>query len=338
MTGLTGAISRRAVLAGAAAAVLGPNRSAHAAADFAGKTITMVVGFPPGGGVDTGARVIARHLPRFLAGNPSVVIQNMPGAGGVASANWLYTKAPKDGLTVAVPGRDWPLFPLLFGKGGRFEPLEFAYIGSSGAVNTFVWLAKSLGLMTPERVKASKKDIVFGGLTPSTQPSMIPKILAREGYPMKAVSGYRGTGAIINAIEKGEVHAVATNEASFARRRDLIEKTVRVFQLLRSKEEIPVMDRFVSDTGKKLLALSGYASATGMPLVAPPQAAPERVDALRAAFAKMSEDKQFGADSDKIGAPWGKAISGEEIRTILKQSLEAASPDVLKIFREIAVK
>lgn len=331
-------ITRRGFVAGAGAITLLPAGRARAAGEFAGKTITMIVGFPPGGGVDTGARVIARHLPRFLDGNPNIVIQNMPGAGGVASANWLYTKAPRDGLTIGAPGRDWPLFPLLIGKGGRFDPLEFEYIGSSGAVNTFVWLTRRVKINTPDELKAAKRQMIFGGLTPNTQPSMVPKIMARDGYKVRAVSGYRGTGAIINALEKGEVDGVATNEASFAKRPDLVKQTVRIFQLLPSSEKIPVLSDSASEMGRKLYELSGYASATGMPLVAPPKAAPERVNALRAAFAKMSEDAEFGKESDKIGAPWGKAVSGDQIKAILQRSIAAASPEALKKFREIAAR
>lgn len=329
-------ITRRRFVAGASAAALLPVSHAKAVGEFAGKTITMVVGFPPGGGVDTGARVIARHLPRFLEGKPNIVIQNMPGAGGVASANWLYTKAPRDGLTIGVPGRDWPLFPLLVGKGGRFEPLDFEYIGSSGAVNTFIWLTRRVKINSPDELKAARRKMIFGGLTPNTQPSLVPKIMALEGYPVRAVSGYRGTGSIINAIEKGELDGVATNEASFAKRPDLMAATVRLFQLLPSNEKLPLLSDGASDIGKKLYELSGYASATGMPLVAPPKAAAERVAALRVAFAKMSEDKEFGKESDKIGAPWGKAVSGDEIKAILQRSISAASPDALKKFREIS--
>lgn len=329
---------RRFLVSATSAAVVGAGSRADAAGEFAGKTITLVVGFPPGGGVDTGARLMARHLPRFIEGHPNIVVQNMPGAGGVVAANYLYTKAPRDGLTVGVPGRDWPLVPVLFQKGARYEALDFDYIGSTGEVNTFVWLRKSLGIDTPAQLKASKKEVVFGGLTPSTQPSMVPKILALNGYPVKAVSGYRGTAAIINAIEKGEVDAIATNAASFARRRHMMDMVVRVFQLLPSDAKIPLAKDFVSDESKKLLELTGYASATGMPLVAPPKTDPARVAILSQAFEKMTHDKAFEADADKIGEPYGAPISGNRIRAILKQTLAAATPEVLAKFRELATR
>ncbi|MDB5571743.1 MAG: efflux transporter protein [Hyphomicrobiales bacterium] len=328
-------LSRRALMAGAFCAAA-TGQGARAAGEFAGKTITIIVGFPPGGGVDTGARLMAKHLPRFLDGAPGIVIQNMPGAGGVTAADHLFTRAARDGLTLGVPGRDWPLVPVLDQRGGRYEPLEFEYIGSTGQVNTFVWLSKALGLETPEAFRASARQVVFGGLTPDTQPSMVPKILGLNGFPVKAVSGYRGTADIVNAIEKGEVDAIATNAASFARRPDMIEKTVRIFQLLPSREPVPLAADFVAPESRNLLQLTGYASATGMPLVAPPKAPPERVAALAAAFAKMARDPEFASDAEKLGEPHGEPIEGARIRQILAETIKAATPDVLATFRKLS--
>lgn len=329
-------MTRRSLVRSAAACCVVSAVPAWADANFAGATLNIIVGFPPGGGVDNGARLIARHLPRFLRGTPKVVVQNMPGAGGAAAADHLFTRAPRDGLTLAVPGRDWPLAGLLSSREVRYQPLDFEYIGSSGDVNTFVWISKSLGIRTPEEFKASKKEVVFGGLTPDTQPSLVPKILSRNGFPARAVSGYRGTAAIINAIESGEVDAIATNEASFAQRPDMMEKTVRVFQLLPSGEKLPLAADYVSDEGKVLLALASYASATGLPLVAPPHSPADRVEALRTAFALMAKDREFAEDAEKFGEPHGSPIGGERIREILAGTMKAATPAALEAFRSIA--
>ena len=332
------ASSRRHFLvqAGAAGAFAASGRSARAAGAYAGKSLTLIVGFPPGGGVDTGARLMAKHLPRFLEGAPSIIIQNMPGAGGATAADHLYNRASRDGLTIGVPGRDWPLVPILDQRGVRYEPLDFDYIGSSGEVNTFVWLRKSLGLTTPEALRAAGKPVVFGGLTPDTQPSMVAKIMALGGFPLKVVSGYRGMAEIVNALETGEIDAVATNSASFARRPDMVEKTDRVLQLLPSKESYKLASDFLSPHENQLLQLTMYASATGLPLVAPPKAPPERVAALRAAFAQMAKDPDFAADAEKVGEPWGAPISGERIRAVLQETVAAATPDILAAFRKLS--
>ena len=332
--------TRRELLAATAAGclALGHAPRAWAAGELAGKTMTLIVGFPPGGGVDTGARVIAKHLPRFIDGAPNIIVQNMPGAGGVTAASHLFTKAARDGLTLGVPGRDWPLAPILLDQGARFDPLAFEYIGSTGEVNTFVWVRKSLGINTPEDLKRSKKRVVFGGLTPSTQPSMVPKILSLDGFPTAAVSGYRGTADIINAIETGEVEAIATNEASFARRPDMIANMARVFQLLSSPQAVPLAGDHLSEESRHLLTLTGYASATGMPLVMPPDSQATIVAIIREAFTRMVDDKEFQADADKIGEPYGTPIGGARIREILRQTIQSATPAVIAKFRELASK
>ncbi len=327
-------LSRRAFIGSSLCALL--SQPAKAAITFSGKTINLIVGFPPGGGVDNGARLMARYLPRFLSGTPNIVIQNMPGAGGVIAGNYLYTKAPRDGLTLGVPGRDWPLVPILNPSGARYQPLEFEYIGSTGEVNTFIWLNKNLGIANAGEFKASKKPIIFGGMTPDTQPSMVAKILAMNGYPIKVVSGYRGTAEIVNAIESGEVDAIKTNAASFARRPDMAEKTTRLMQLLPSKEPLPLTSDFVDENSRLLLKLTGYASATGMPLVAPPGSPGEYVAAYRDAFAKMAVDPGFADEAEKLGEPHGSPLGGEQIKAILQDTINAATPAVLETFRKLA--
>lgn len=260
----------------------------------------------------------------------------MPGAGSAAAGNHIYARAPADGYILATPGRDWPLVPVLDKRGAIYEPLAFEYIGSSGEVNTFVWISKRHNISRPDEWKAFNRELVFGGLTPDTQPSLLPKILARNGYPARAVSGYRGASAIIAAIESGEVDAVATNAASFARRPDMVAATNRVFQLLPSGEKLPLMADHVDAPSRALLKLTGYASATGMPLVAPPKTPPERVAILRKAFDEMARDGEFAAEAAKIGEPHGAPISGPRIREILAETLAAATPDIVSAFRDLA--
>ncbi len=132
---------RRAILAGLAAAVLpGPLRAAGTEPFYRGKRLSLVVGFAPGGGVDTDARVIARHLPRFIAGAPNILVQNMEGAAGIIASNYLYQRVAPDGLTIAVPGRSWFVEGAIRTEGVRFDPAKFTYIGSPGAVNSVVYV------------------------------------------------------------------------------------------------------------------------------------------------------------------------------------------------------
>src|SRR5262245_41664112 len=162
--------SRRFVTLGAAMlASLGAAGLERAGAEdfFAGKVITLVCGYPPGGGVDAGARLIAQHLPRFVPGNPAIMVQNMPGAGGLVAANYLYAKAERNGLTIGLPGRDWVLHPTLQLPGAMFDALKFSYIGSTGPSNSFGWIRADLNISSLEQLKASTSKVVIGALTPN---------------------------------------------------------------------------------------------------------------------------------------------------------------------------
>ena len=136
--------SRRSVLSGfgalSAGLAGGLPRPARANDFYQGKTLTVIVGFAPGGGVDTTARMVARHLVRFIPGQPSLVIQNMEGAAGIVAANHVGRRVAPDGLTLAVPGRSWFVEGIVKNPGATYDPTQFAYVGSPGAVNSMVWV------------------------------------------------------------------------------------------------------------------------------------------------------------------------------------------------------
>src|SRR5207248_2493307 len=115
---------------------------------YAGKTITLIAGFPPGGGVDGEMRVVARHLGRFIPGNPAIVAQNMPGAGGMVLGNFLL-HAAADGLTLAMPGRSgFLLSNAVPQKGVAYDLAKFSYVGGAGSTNNVLWLRKGSGIAT----------------------------------------------------------------------------------------------------------------------------------------------------------------------------------------------
>jgi tripartite-type tricarboxylate transporter receptor subunit TctC len=128
-------------------------RHARAADFYRGKTVTMIVGFAPGGGVDTQARTIARHLVRFIPGQPGVIVQNMEGAAGALAANFLNRVAP-DGLTISTPGRSWFVEGIVKGPGIGFDPAKFTYIGSAGGSSSVVYVRASTGIKTLDDLKS----------------------------------------------------------------------------------------------------------------------------------------------------------------------------------------
>jgi hypothetical protein len=328
--------ARLRVLALAAAALV--ISAPHAAADdfFAGKTVAIICGFPPGGGVDAGARLIARHLPRFIPGTPNVIVQNMQGAGGLGAANHLYARGERTGLVLGLPGRDWVLHAALQLQGAQFDALKFNYIGSTGPGNNFGWIKADLGIRSMAALKARGERIVFGALTPNTITSSAPKLLAAEGYPIQVVTGYQGTAAIVNAIEKGEAHAILTNLASFARRPDLIDKqVVRVFQTLRENPDLPVLEDIVSAPARPLVRIINAPSATGMPFVAPPEVPGDRVEVLRKAFIAMARDKAFVDEANTIGEPADAPLDGAKLFALYAEITKSATPEVAKAYKEL---
>jgi hypothetical protein len=335
---VTGNAPRRLLLTlGAAAILMGGGAQSAAAEDyFAGKTVAIICGFPPGGGVDAGARLIARHLPRFIPGAPNVIVQNMQGAGGLGAANHLYARAERTGLVLGLPGRDWVLHGALQISGAQFDALKFNYIGSTGPGNNYGWIRADLGIKSMAELKAYKQKIVFGALTPNTITSSAPKLLAAEGYPIQVVVGYQGTTQIIVAVEKGEAHAILTNLASFARRPDLIDKlVVRVFQSLREVTDLPVLEDVVSEPARPLMRIINAPSATGMPFVAPPEVPQDRIDVLRKAFITMAHDPTFVSEANTIGEPADAPLDGVKLQALYAEIVAGATPDVAKAYKEL---
>src|SRR5437868_15255979 len=148
----------------AVVAVSAPPAHAAAADLYQGKTLTVIVGYAPGGGVDATARAITRHLARFIPGQPSIVVQNMEGAAGLISANYLQQRAAPDGLTVAIPGRSWYIESIIKRPGVTFDATRLSYIGSPGAVTSAAFVRTSLGIKSYDELKGSRRTVTFGAL------------------------------------------------------------------------------------------------------------------------------------------------------------------------------
>src|SRR5215471_18924826 len=188
---------------------------AHAdpVADFYhGRTINLIVGYGPGGGYDLFARLVARHIGRFIPGNPSVVVQNMPGAGSLRAANFLYGAAPSDGATIGAIARDMPLLAVLGTVSGvRFDPRKFAWLGSS---SRFANDAYVLMVRTDAPVKSLEQarrpggePLVLGSTAEGTSGTDVPMLLRNLlGLNIKLVAGYPDNGAVFLAVDRGEVN------------------------------------------------------------------------------------------------------------------------------------
>jgi len=223
-----GRLSRRSLISGIAGSALAASsvRGAPADAFYRGKILTFIVGFAPGGGVDGASRVVARHLVRFIPGEPKSLVQNMEGAAGVVATNYLVSRAAADGLTIAIPGRSWFVEGVTNGIGVRFDSTKLSYVGSPGAVNSVLYIRTGTGVRSFEQLMASKKTLSFGALASNTATAMVPVMLQRHGAPIKVVFGYGASARVIVALEQGEADGFYTVEETFGLRKDLIEKNI----------------------------------------------------------------------------------------------------------------
>ena len=194
------AVALAALLAAASA-------NAETAADFyKGKTLTLIAGFPPGGGYDTYVRVLARHYGRFLPGQPSVIASNMPGAGSLTAANNIYAKYAPDGLALAMFASSAAMEPLIGNKSALFEPTKFSWIGSMSQDVAYCGVWQHPGGATTFDEMLTKETIIGGGAPAAItyQHPMVLKNVLKANF--KVIQGYKGTRDINIAMQRGEVN------------------------------------------------------------------------------------------------------------------------------------
>jgi Tripartite tricarboxylate transporter family receptor len=339
---MTSRLSRRSVLSGFGALSAGfagaMPRTAQADDFFQGKTLTVIIGFAPGGGVDTTARMVARHLVRFIPGQPSLVIQNMEGAAGLIAANHVSRRVTPDGLTLAVPGRSWFVEGIVKNPSATFDPTQLAFIGSPGAVNSMVWVRSSTGIKSFDDLKSHPKTLSFGSLGSTTPTAMIPIMLARHGAPIKVIFGYVSTARVLLALEQGEIDGVFTVEDSFARRQDLIKKKI-VIPVLQNKLTLPGIPQVrdvLPPSQLPLLTLVLALENFGLPLIGPSGIPPERVATLRKAFMAMANDKDYRAEAARIEQPIGAPLDGTTLETMMKELAAGVTSDTVAAYRQLA--
>ena len=173
-------------------------------------TVRLLVGSEPGGGYDGYARLLARHLGKFIPGNPTILVQNMPGAGGIVAANYLYNVAPKDGTVMAQVQRLVPFVQIMGEPGPQFETAKFNWLGSlASEVTVCVSWKKSTDIKTFADVQ--KKELIVGGSGPNdteTVPAILNNVL---GAKFKIISGYPSSTAVTLAVERGEVQGICSS-------------------------------------------------------------------------------------------------------------------------------
>lgn len=291
---------------------------------FAGKTITIVVGFKPGGGYDGTARVLARHLPKHLPGKPTIIVQSMPGGNSIISANYVYGAARPDGLTMGTFNRNLPLAQLLRVEGVKYDMLKFAWIGSAASETTIFALRADLPFRTFDELRKSNRTVVIGATGPGASTYDFPLLLKELlGANFKIVSGYSSSADIMLAIERKEVDGRA---GSFSSMRTFIDRKL-VLPMVRGRafepgiEQLPVDENLATNArAKSIMALRSAPEIVGRPYVLPPGTPEPIVRVMRDAFAKAMKDPELLEESKKTRLDL-EYINGEEALKIMKEVL-----------------
>lgn len=321
------------------AAILSACSSIAAVAEdfYRGKTVTMVVGFQPGGGIDTSARIIARHIVRFIPGAPNIIIQTVDGAAGVVAANYLEKRASRDGLTIAVPGRSWFMEPMLKNPNAQFDPLTLGYVGSTGTMNSQVWVNANSGYTNLRDFMSAPEPVVFGALGAGTQTAMVAAMMKENGAPIKLVSGYPGSARLLLALQQGEVSAVFLTEDSFLLHKDLITQK-KILPILQSRPVapgIPLVSSAIAPAMLPVLELATSGETMGVLVVTPPDVPAERLGILRAAFMAMTNDGEYQAEAARFETTHVTPFEGARVAMMMRELAASATPRVVAEFNRL---
>jgi tripartite-type tricarboxylate transporter receptor subunit TctC len=318
MTGTTAVLG---TLVAVIVAASSSSARADAVSDFyRGKSISLVIMNAPGGGYDTYSRLFARHAGRFIPGNPAVVPQNMPGAGGLKAANFIYHTAPRDGTTLGMFGAFVGLEPLFGNDQATFETVKFTWIGNINrdVSSCVVWAAAGFKSFND----TFQRQIVFGSsgrASTTSQHALVLKNLLNA--KVRVVEGYQGTNEINLAMKRREVDAscgIYLSSALTSYRGDIERGDLKVL-IQAGRQNVPffgdavnIYDLLKSEEDKQVADIIFRQSEIARPIVGTPAMPPDRTAALRKAFMQTVQDPAFLADAAKIGLPVDPT-SGEEV-------------------------
>jgi tripartite tricarboxylate transporter family receptor len=327
-------------LAIAAALTMALVQSTAAAEDFyAGKTVTIYSGHQPGSLYDTNARFVARHLPRFIAGNPTVIVRNMPGAGTITASNHVASLAPKDGTALALIARGVAIEPLIGGQGIRFEPRALHWIGSSSQEVSVIAVRADTGVKTIDDAKTREVVLAASGGDGVTFPNTLNKLL---GTRFRTLSGYRSSAEMALAIERRETDGRGSwswsafrNDGMAMFKRGELNLLVQMGTAkVPELAQVPlVMDLARDDEQRQILEVVLAAQAMAWPMFAPAEVPAERVALLRRAYLAIFKDTDALADARKTGIEIDP-VEGPAINAMLDR-VYATPPAVLEKAREL---
>jgi tripartite-type tricarboxylate transporter receptor subunit TctC len=310
------------------------------------KEFNLITSSSAGGGYDQYSRLVARHMSKYLPGNPNIIVQNMVGGGGIRAANYIYNVAPKDGTVFSLIDRGMPTAPLLYGEKSqaRFDAVKFSWIGS-------IMRETGMGVVTTRSVvknieDAKKHEIFFGSTGPETDPAMFVRLVNDLlGTKIKAIHGYKGQPDEFQAAEKGELDGLFMSGWSGPGRAYVRDQMSRgqmrlLVQMAAERDKDPqhldtpsILELVSNPDDRQIIGLVLGRMTLGRPFIGPPGVPEDRVALLRKAFQQAVEDPELRSDAERqrlaIDPTWG--VEAEDVIKRLYQT----PPQVVERTRKI---
>jgi tripartite-type tricarboxylate transporter receptor subunit TctC len=327
--------------------VLGAARSEAGSAGeevYRGKVIRIIVGFSTGGGFDTFARIVARYMGKYVPGNPTVIVENMTGAGSLIAANHIYKVAKPDGLTVGAFNGNQILAQLVGAQGIEFDARKMEWMGAPGYNHDLCLLSQKTGITSAEQWLASKTVYKLAGSAPGATTDDVAKVLKEAiGLPMRLITGYKGTADMRVAVESGEIDGLCGFSWVSVRttwRKAIESNLVSIMMQSAPKAhpdlpKIPLTISFAKTAEARQLIEAGVhqPSAITYSYSIPPGTPKDRVRILRQAFTQTVKDPDFLNDAGKANLEIAPA-SGEEIEQSI-HNLFKTPPAVVAKLKEV---
>jgi tripartite-type tricarboxylate transporter receptor subunit TctC len=295
---------------------------------YKAKTIRIVVGFPAGGGFDAYARALSRHMGKHIPGNPTLIVENMTGAGSLIAASHLYKVAKPDGLTFGTFHGSQVVAQLIGAQGIEFDARKLEWVGTPGKNHDVCLLSKASGITSVEQWMAAKTPIRLGGSAPGSSTDDFPKVLrAVLGLPLRIVTGYKGTADMRLAVDSGEISGLcgisaASVRATWRKQLETGDATVVLQNAPQPHPDLPgniplAINLAKTEEGRQLIHTGIHApSAITYAYSAPPGTPQDRIQILRRAFWNTTKDPEFLAEATKANLDVN-SIQGEEVAKLI---------------------
>jgi tripartite-type tricarboxylate transporter receptor subunit TctC len=323
---------------------------ADAVSDFyKGKQVTLIVGYGPGGGYDVYARLLAQFLGRHIPGSPNVIVQNMPGAGSLRAANFIYTNAPKDGTQIATFSRDMPLMGLLGGNSNvQFDPRKFTWLGSPSSYGDdayLLWVRKDAAVKTIEDARRpGGPKLVLGGTAEGATGNDIA-LLMRDvlSLNIQLIAGYPDSGALFLAADRKEIDgrfvglsAVNSSKSDWRKPDSNMHVLMQFARTTRHPDfpDVPTARELApNDRARALIEIAEMPYTLSRPFVAPPGIPADRAKALQQAFMEVNKDPDYIAAARKLKVDISP-IDGDTVLEMIDR-LSQSPPDLLDYMRKM---